>query len=83
MSFIDLLIENKPGDEIIINGHAGMFSTTFKKNVRILRIYQFIGRDGFKSIKLFKYDEFSGRLYIETYLSYFGNVKFLIKYSEK
>ena len=35
MSFLDILVENKKGTYLIIRGHAGMFSSEFKKDKNI------------------------------------------------
>lgn len=84
MSFLDLLVENKKGDYLTIKGHAGLFTSEFKKdkNIRVLKVYQVISRGSIKGVKYFRYDEPKRKIYIETYLSYFGNTKFLIKWCE-
>jgi len=84
MSFLDIIIENKKGTYLTIRGNAGMFSGSFKKdkNIRVLKVYQVIGRGGVKGVKSFKYDNKKSRIFIETHLSYFGEVKFLIKWCE-
>ena len=84
MSFLDLLVENKKGTYLTIRGHAGIFSSEFKKdkNIRVLKVYQVIGRSGTKGVKSFRYDNVKKRIYIETHLSYFGSTKFLIKWCE-
>jgi len=84
MSFLDIIIENKKGTYLTIRGNAGMFSGSFKKdkNIRVLKVYQVIGRGGVKGVKSFKYNNMKSRIFIETHLSYFGEVKFLIKWCE-
>jgi len=84
MSFLDLIIENKKGTYLTIYGRAGLFSSEFKKDkdVRVLKVYQVIGRNGVKGVKNFKYDSVEKRIHIETHLSYFGSTKFLIKWCE-
>lgn len=84
MSFLDLLVENKKGTYLTIRGHVGLFTSEFKKdkNIRVLKVYEVIGGGGTKSVKSFRYDNKKKRIYIQTYLSYFGNAKFLIKWCE-
>jgi hypothetical protein len=86
MSFLDLLVENRSGTYLIIKGNSGLFSSEFEsnKNIRVLKVYQVSGKDNhmINGVKKFSYDNRRSRIYIETYLDYFTNVKFLIKWCE-
>ncbi len=81
MSFLEILIENNaPSEEVMVCGVGGDFSFKFNRNVRILKVYHLIGREQIRGVKSFRYSKETGRLNIKTMLSYFGNVKFIIKY---
>lgn len=83
MSFLDKIVEeNANNTEIQIRGHSGLFRYKFDlddKN-RILKVYQIIGKERTSEVKKFNYNKKTNILFAETHLSYFGNVRFLVKW---
>lgn len=82
MNFVDKLVDRRSiSTEISVLGKYGSFKTDIDFiNKRILKVYIIRPRNKIYEVKMFRYDATNNSLFIQTYLRYFGEHKFLIKW---
>jgi hypothetical protein len=83
VNFLDTIVNEKANEtDLQIRGNAGLFRIKFDlgQDIRILKVYQVVSKDKLKQVKDFKYNKKTKILFAETHLSYFGSVRFLVKW---